>query len=81
MQQMVEFDGLPDICFIPWICDDNERESIRTIENTKATVAMGHLEIKGFEMHSGHMNEHGTEKSMFKRFEKGYVWSFSQKIR
>ena len=32
----VEFDGLP-ILFIPWICDDNEAETIRTIENTKAS--------------------------------------------
>ena len=57
----VEFDGLP-ILFIPWICDDNENESIRTIENTTSSIAMGHLEIKGFEMHSGHMNEHGHRK-------------------
>ena len=28
-----------------------------------SSIAMGHLEIKGFEMHNGHMNEHGTEKS------------------
>ena len=61
----VEFDGLP-ILFIPWICDDNEAETIRTIENTKATVAMGHLEVKGFEMHSGHMNEHGLENIYLK---------------
>ena len=31
---------------------------------------MGHLEVKGFEMHNGHYNEHGQEKAMFKRFEK-----------
>ena len=74
----VNIDGL-DICFIPWICDDNERESIKTIENSKASIAMGHLEIKGFEMHSGHMNEHGQEKSMFKRFEKVMSGHFHKK--
>jgi hypothetical protein len=74
----VEFDGLP-ILFIPWICDDNESESIRTIEASQATIAMGHLEIKGFEMHSGHMNEHGQEKSMFKRFEKVMSGHFHKK--
>ena len=43
----VEFDGLP-ILFIPWICDDNEAETVRTIDNTKAVIAMGHLEVKVF---------------------------------
>ena len=74
----VDFDGLP-ILFIPWICDDNEAETIRTIENTKSSIAMGHLEIKGFEMHNGHMNEHGTEKSVFKRFEKVMSGHFHKK--
>ncbi len=40
---------------------------------------MGHLEIKGFEMHNGHMNEHGTEKSVFKRFEKVMSGHFHKK--
>jgi len=65
----VELDGLK-ILFIPWICDDNYVETMRTIENSTATIAMGHLEVKGFEMHNGHMNEQGLEKPMFKRFEK-----------
>ena len=74
----VNFDNLP-ILFIPWICDDNEAETIRTIENTQSTIAMGHLEIKGFEMHNGHMNEHGTEKSVFKRFEEVMSGHFHKK--
>ena len=74
----VEFDNLP-ILFIPWICDDNQAESIKTIESTEAVIAMGHLEIKGFEMHNGHMNEHGLEKSMFKRFEKVLSGHFHKK--
>ena len=74
----VEFDGLP-ILFIPWICDDNEAESIRTIENSTSSIAMGHLEVKGFEMHNGHFNDHGLEKSMFKRFEKVMSGHFHKK--
>ena len=74
----VDFDGLP-ILFIPWICDDNESESIRTIENTQSSIAMGHLEVKGFEMHNGHFNDHGLEKSMFKRFEKVLSGHFHKK--
>ena len=64
----VEIDGLK-ILFIPWICNDNEVETIRTVGNSKAQVAMGHLQIKGFEMHSGHMNEHGHDREIFNRQE------------
>ena len=74
----VDIDGLK-ILFIPWICDDNEPESIRTIANSTAGIAMGHLEIKGFEMHSGHMNDHGYEKNMFVKFEKVISGHFHKK--
>ena len=74
----VELDGLK-LLFIPWICDDNHAETIRTIDNSTATIAMGHLEISGFEMHNGHMNEQGLEKSMFKRFEKVMSGHFHKK--
>ena len=43
----VEFDGLP-ILFIPWICDDNEAESIRTIENTSFIYCNGSFRNKRF---------------------------------
>ncbi len=74
----VELGGLP-ILFIPWICDDNETDSISKIENTQCTIAMGHLEVKGFEMHNGHFNDHGQEKAMFKRFEKVFSGHFHKK--
>jgi len=74
----VEFDGLP-ILFIPWICDDNETDSVQKINDTQATIAMGHLEVKGFEMHNGHFNDHGQEKAMFKRFEKVMSGHFHKK--
>ena len=74
----VEFDGLP-ILFIPWICDDNEVDSVQKINDTQATIAMGHLEVKGFEMHNGHFNDHGQEKAMFKRFEKVMSGHFHKK--
>ena len=41
----LEFDGLK-VLFIPWICDDNETESVETIKNSTSPIAMGHLEIK-----------------------------------
>ena len=74
----LEFDNLP-ILFIPWICDDNYEDSLYQIDNTRATIAMGHLEVKGFEMHAGHINEHGLEKEQFTKFEKVISGHFHKK--
>ena len=65
----VNFDGL-DILMIPWICDENVEHSKEQIANSKAQIAMGHLEIRGFEMHNGAYNNQGLDKSIFKRFER-----------
>ena len=40
---------------------------------------MGHIEVKGFEMHRGHVNEQGFEKEIFKRFEKVISGHFHKK--
>lgn len=64
----VEFDGL-SILFIPWICDDNRKQVLNAIKKTKAQVAMGHLEIQGFEMYKGSMVSHGDDRSLFGRFD------------
>ena len=65
----VNFDGL-DILLLPWICPETEEESIYEIDNSHAEVCMGHLEIKGFEMHKGHFQEVGLEMDQFRRFDK-----------
>ena len=74
----VSFDGL-DILFLPWICDDNIEKSNRAIETSKCEIAMGHLEVKGFEMHKGHFSDIGLEKSFFNRFEKVISGHFHKK--
>ena len=68
-----------DILLTPWICDDNMEDSLHSIENSTAQIVMGHLEIKGFEMHKGHLNEQGLDKSLFKRFEKVLSGHFHKK--
>jgi len=67
------------ILFVPWICDENYEESIKAIKNSTAEVCMGHLEIKGFEMQKGMINEQGLDKSIFKRFEKVISGHFHKK--
>ena len=49
--ETINIGGL-DICFIPWICVDNETETYEEISNT-CVFAMGHLELSGFEAHVG----------------------------
>lgn len=74
----VEFGGC-SILFVPWICDDNYDHSIHAIDATDSTICMGHLEVKGFEMHNGHFNEHGLEKSQFTKFDKVLSGHFHKK--
>lgn len=76
--QTINFDGL-DVLFIPWICDTNREDTLHHIDSTAAQIVMGHLEIKGFEMHKGHLNEQGLEKDLFKRFEKVLSGHFHKK--
>jgi hypothetical protein len=74
----VEFDGTP-ICFIPWICPENHAETMQHIQETKAQVAMGHLEINGFEMHAGVKSENGYDKGFLKKFDTVFSGHFHKK--
>ena len=74
----VNFDGL-DILLLHGLHTDIEEESIYAIDNSHCQIAMGHLEIKGFEMHKGHINEHGLEMQQFNRFEKVISGHFHRK--
>ena len=65
--------------FLPWICDDNIEDSIYAIDNATADICMGDLEIKGFEMQRGIINEQGLEPKQFKRFEKVISGHFHKK--
>ena len=64
----VVFDGVP-VLFIPWICDDNRNQVLNAIKNTTAQIAMGHLEIQGFEMYKGSIVSHGDDRSLFNKFD------------
>ena len=75
----VDFDGFK-MMFLPWICQDNYEHTMSMIEKTDAQVAMGHLEVKGFQMYRGHTNfSHGQEADIFKKFEHVYSGHFHHK--
>jgi DNA repair exonuclease SbcCD nuclease subunit len=57
------------ICMMPWICAENYENSMLVMENTPATICMGHFEIAGFAMHRGMPSQEGLSRELFKRFD------------
>jgi predicted phosphodiesterase len=65
----INIDGL-NIFLIPWINSENEIYVYEQIKNTKAKMAMGHLELNGFMAHKGHVMENAREPDPFLKFDK-----------
>ncbi len=60
-----------DMTFIPWICSENYDETLKVVKKSKAKVALGHLELKGFRVNKHLiMEEHGLEANLFSNFTK-----------
>ena len=70
--------GLP-ILFVPWICQDNQEETYKLIEETECEVAMGHLELNGFEAHKGFIMNHGIDKGLFSKFKQVFSGHYHTK--
>lgn len=64
----IDLDGLR-VALIPWVCDENETESMSLVGSTRAPVLMGHLELRGFEAYRGRFQEHGMDPDPFHRFD------------
>ena len=61
------------ILMLPWICEDNEKQTRQMITDSEAKFAMGHLELSGFYAYRGHKFEDGkglVEPQVFDKFEK-----------
>jgi DNA repair exonuclease SbcCD nuclease subunit len=58
------------VLFLPWINEQNEKETNNIIKKTKCPVAMGHLELNGFVATPGHIMEHGHDARAFNKFRK-----------
>jgi DNA repair exonuclease SbcCD nuclease subunit len=65
---VVNVDGT-DIAVLPWICSGNYEESMQFINNTNAQILFGHLELAGFEMYKGAINDHGFDSKIFDKFD------------
>lgn len=60
--------GGASMLLVPWICEDNEQQTFDAIKKSKAKIAMGHLELNGFEAYRGHTMDKGLDPSAFKKF-------------
>lgn len=54
---------------VPWIDDENEKESMDFLANAKCDWIGGHFDIQGYEMMKGIKCEHGLDRKIFSRFE------------
>ena len=66
--ELASFAGY-DIAMIPWITSETYADSMKFIKESGSQIAMGHLEIKGFEMHSGIVSHQGIGKPLFNNFD------------
>lgn len=69
------------ITMMPWIHNMNYADCIEHINNTKAQVLFGHLDLSGFVMHQGVMNHHGMDTKPFEKFELVCSGHFHHKSR
>ena len=53
---------------MPWINPQNEIYAFGMMDETKADIMLGHLDICGFEMHVGHISEGMYTKDKFRKF-------------
>ena len=74
----VDFDGIP-ILLLPWICDENRDESLRSVTESNAPICMGHLELNGFEAHPGHVMNNGMDAKHFSKFIKVFSGHYHMK--
>jgi hypothetical protein len=61
-----------NVLLVPWINNENEKNTLKLIKKTNCPVTMGHLELKGFRIHRGYVMESGTDCNLFNKFERVY---------
>ena len=76
--EVVTFDDIR-IQFIPWINAGNHNASMAALSRSPASIAMGHLEINGFEMQKGFPMSGSHDKELFRRFDTVFSGHFHHK--
>lgn len=67
------------VLMLPWINNENYERSMQAIESSNASVVMAHLELQGFEMYRGAVNEHGLSHKTFSKFDYVFTGHFHHK--
>ena len=62
--------GSLKIGMVPWIDDENQKQSMDFLANAKCDWIGGHFDIQGYEMMKGMKCEHGLDRKIFSRFER-----------
>lgn len=76
----LSFDGMK-VLMLPWMCDSNKSDVLKTVESSDADVCLGHLELNGFEAIPGHRMEHGDDPKIFDKFKLTCSGHFHMKSR
>ena len=70
------------LIYLPWICDQNEKQTVDLLNTTDAQVVLGHLEMEGFKTNPTYVCNHGRQTGEFSKFElvmSGHFHTKSQK--
>ena len=67
------------LLFVPWINAGNHDKTMQMIDDTKAQVCMGHLNLAGFEMARGLLQTEGMDHTIFKKFDMVFSGHFHKK--
>ncbi len=67
------------VLLLPWICKENEEKTFKAIKKSKSKVAMGHLELNGFQVNQQIVMDHGTDRGPFDKFERVFSGHYHTK--
>ena len=59
-----------NILLLPWINQENEKETLKLLKKTTSKCAMGHLELQGFRVNRQIVMDHGLDSKLFDKFER-----------
>lgn len=74
----VSYDGVKFL-MLPWINNENYKECMEAIEASNASIVCAHLELQGFEMYRGAVNDHGLSHKLFSKFDAVWTGHFHHK--